>query len=265
MTLHTAQDFELLRAEALAAAENEPFLKDLLSRLILTQKDFQHALITVLGSQCVFLHEGVDLSGAISSAIANEPDIANDAWTDLIAVYERDPATKSHLSPLLFYKGYQALQLYRVAHHLWHKGEKLLASYIQSRVSMIFGVDIHPASVIGSGIMFDHATGLVVGETARIGDNVSILHGVTLGGTGKETGKRHPTIGSGVLIGAGAAILGNIEVGDGAVIGAGSVVLKSVPPHCVAAGVPAEIKGYVRAGTPSDEMDQIFTNWECLL
>jgi serine O-acetyltransferase len=253
--------WQTIRDEAIAVARKEPLLAGLLDKLIIGQTDFPHALAAVLSAQCVFWHEGVDLTRAIEEAIDGEASIAANALEDIETVFQKDPATQDHVSPLLFYKGYQSLQLYRVAHRLWIGGRKFLASYIQSRVSQLYGVDIHPAARIGKRLLIDHATGLVVGETAVIEDNVSILHGVTLGGTGKETGKRHPTIRKNSLLGAGSTILGDIEVGEGAVIGAGSVVLTSIPPHMVAAGVPAEVKGAVRFSKPSEDMDQIFTHW----
>jgi serine O-acetyltransferase len=253
--------WQALRDEAITAAEHEPLLAPLFERLIINQSDFPHSLGAVLSSQCVFAHDGVSFSRGILEAIERDGTIAEYAAADIEAVFEKDPATRDRLSPLLFYKGFQSLTLYRVAHRFWLDGRLLLASYIQNRVSQLFGADIHPAAQIGKRVMIDHATGLVVGETAVIEDNVSILHGVTLGGTGLETGKRHPTIRKDSLLGAGSTILGNIEVGEGAIIGAGSVVLRSVPPHTVAAGVPAEIKGAVKMTAPSEQMDQIFTHW----
>jgi serine O-acetyltransferase len=254
-------EWQTIRDEAIAAADNEPLLANLLDKLIIAQGDFAHALAAVLSAPRVFWHEGVSLTKVIEDVISQDASIAENAMEDIEAVFEKDPATIDHISPLLFYKGYQSLQLYRVAHWLWFTRRKLLASYIQSRASQLYGVDIHPAAQIGKRVLIDHATGLVVGETAVIEDNVSILHGVTLGGTGKETGRRHPAIRKNSLLGANATILGNIEVGEGAVIGAGSVVLTSIPPHMVAAGVPAEVKGDVRFAAPSEDMDQIFTHW----
>jgi len=177
---------------------------------------------------------------------------------DLKAVRDRDPAAREFSTPFLFFKGFLALQSYRVAHHLWTIGARSLAIYVQSRVSEAFGVDIHPAARIGSGILLDHGTGIVIGETAVIEDNVSILHEVTLGGTGKETGDRHPKVRSGVLIGAGAKVLGNIVIGEGAKIGAGSVVLDHVPPHTTVAGVPARVVGRPEVAQPALEMNQQF-------
>jgi serine O-acetyltransferase len=162
------------------------------------------------------------------------------------------------LAPFLNFKGFHALQAYRIAHWLWNQQRQLLAVHLQNRISEVFGVDIHPAARVGSGILFDHATGIVIGETAVIEDNVSMLHGVTLGGTGKEIGDRHPKIRQGVLIGAGASILGNIEIGAGAKVAASSVVLDPVPPHCTVAGVPARIVGRPTVAAPALEMDQGF-------
>lgn len=174
---------------------------------------------------------------------------------DIQAVNERDSACCSLVTPLLYFKGFHALQAYRIAHWLWRQGRKPLALFLQNRISSVFAVDIHPAARIGKGIMFDHATGIVIGETAVVEDNVSIMQSVTLGGTGKEAGDRHPKVRKGVLISAGAKILGNIEVGECAKVGAGSVVLKDVPPRSTVAGVPARIIGENRCLQPSRDMD----------
>jgi serine O-acetyltransferase len=180
------------------------------------------------------------------------------AQHDLLAIRERDPAAASLLVPFLFFKGFQALQAWRVAHHLWNTQRKTMAFYLQSLIARAYSVDIHPAARIGKGIMFDHAHGIVIGETAVIEDKVSMLHNVTLGGTGKESGDRHPKIRSGVMVGAGATILGNIDIGEGARIAAGSVVLEDVPPHMTVAGVPAKIVGKAGCARPAEEMDQMF-------
>jgi len=172
-------------------------------------------------------------------------------------VFERDPACHRLMQPLLYFKGYQAIQSYRLGHWLWQQGRKDLAYFIQMRVSEMFGVDIHPAARIGRGIMVDHAHSIVIGETAVVGDNVSMLHSVTLGGTGKEDDDRHPKIGNGVMIGAGAKVLGNIRVGNCSRIAAGSVVLEEVPPCTTVAGVPARIVGSAGCDQPSISMDQI--------
>jgi serine O-acetyltransferase len=174
----------------------------------------------------------------------------------LRAVFERDPAIDTMLTVLLNLKGYLAIQSHRLAHCLWKDGRKELAMFIQSRNSEVFSVDIHPASCIGKGVMFDHATGIVVGETAVIGDNVSIMQQVTLGGTGNETGDRHPKIASGVLIGTGATILGNVKIGQGAKVGAGSVVLTDVAPHTTVAGVPSKVVGRPDCDNPAQSMQQ---------
>jgi serine O-acetyltransferase len=177
---------------------------------------------------------------------------------DLQAIVERDPVAGGYLRPFVFFKGFQALQAYRVAHWHWNHGSRFLAVFLQNRISEVFGVDIHPAARIGAGILMDHATGIVVGETSVIENNVSILHEVTLGGTGKQSGDRHPKVRQGVLIGAGAKILGNVEIGEGAKIGAGSVVLDPVPAHSTVAGVPARIVARNGAKVPAMEMDQQF-------
>jgi serine O-acetyltransferase len=182
--------------------------------------------------------------------------IVQSCGRDLLAMFERDPACFSPLEPLLFFKGFMALSTYRVSHQLWKDGRRWLALYLQSISSEVFSTDIHPAAKIGCGILLDHATSFVVGETAIIEDDVSILHEVTLGGTGKQTGVRHPIIRSGVLIGAGAKILGRVEIGTHAKVGAGSVVLANVPPHTTVAGVPAVVVGEAREANPALEMNQ---------
>lgn len=229
-----------LRLEAATAAAQEPILASFLHAAILNHDSLQSALTYVLGSR---LADGdmnaMQAREVCEEAIQADPTILNSVERDLQAVVERDPACRSPLQPFLYFKGFHALESYRVAHQLWKDGRDTLAYLIQSRVSERFSVDIHPAARIGSGIMFDHATGVVVGETAVVGDDCSILHEVTLGGTGVKGGDRHPKIGRGVLIGAGAKVLGNITIGDEAKIASGSVVLKSVPSKCTVAGVPA--------------------------
>jgi serine O-acetyltransferase len=193
-------------------------------------------------------------------AYAEDPDLGQAARADLAAVYDRDPACHQLIQPLLFFKGYQAVQAYRVGHWLWQQGRTHMAYFVQMRVSEAFGVDIHPAANIGRGIMIDHAHSIVIGETAVVGDNVSMLHSVTLGGTGKEDGDRHPKIGDGVLIGAGAKVLGNIAIGHCSRIAAGSVVLEDVPPCKTVAGVPARIVGEAGCAQPSISMDHHFAD-----
>lgn len=192
-------------------------------------------------------------------AYAASPDLVEAARADLVAVYDRDPACHRFIQPLLYFKGFQAMQAYRLGHWLWTEGRKDLAYFIQMRVSEVFGIDIHPAARIGRGIMIDHAHSIVIGETAVVGDNVSMLHSVTLGGTGKEDDDRHPKIADGVLIGAGAKVLGNITVGHCSRVAAGSVVLDEVPPMKTVAGVPAKIVGEAGCSQPSVTMDQLFS------
>ena len=172
------------------------------------------------------------------------------------AVLDRDPACDKYTQCMLYFKGFQAVQSHRIAHWLWNHGRKALAIALQSRISEVFHVDIHPAAVIGRGVMIDHATGVVIGETTEIKDNVSMLHHVTLGGSGTGKGKRHPTIGHGVLLGAGVSILGPLTVGCGSKIGAGAVVVQNLPPHCVAVGVPARVVKRDTTCEPCDNMDQ---------
>jgi len=189
-------------------------------------------------------------------AMNAEPRIGEAVRADLSAVFERDPACHSYIQAFLFFKGFHALQCYRIAHWLWSQQRHWLAYFLQSRVSELFGVDIHPAARLGRGILMDHATGIVIGETAVVEDDVSLLHGVTLGGTGKETGDRHPKIRRGVLLSVGAKVLGNIEVGEYSRVGAGSLVLKPVPAHCTVAGVPAKVIGCAGSDRPSQDMNQ---------
>ena len=205
-----------------------------------------------------------DVSGelirhAFDEAFEAEPSIGDAIRADIVAVAERDPATTRYIEPVLYYKGFHALQTHRLAHFLWHRGRKDFALYLQSRASSVFGVDINPNTKIGRGVFIDHGTGIVIGQTAVIDDDVSILLGVTLGGTGKERGDRHPKIRRGVLLSAGAKVLGNIEVGACSRVAAGSVVLKAVPPNTTVAGVPARVVGKSPCeDTPAHTMDQMF-------
>lgn len=195
----------------------------------------------------------------IEEALRGDANIGKAVRCDLRAVRERDSACNSYAEPFLFFKGFHALQSYRIAHWLWNQGREALALVLQNHISSEFGVDIHPAAKIGYGILMDHATGVVIGETAVVGNNVSILQGVTLGGTGKEDGDRHPKVGDGVLISAHATILGNINIGCGAKVGAGSVVLQDVPPHTTVAGVPAKIVGHPTSDQPALDMNHGIT------
>jgi len=246
-----------LRREAQEAYEREPKLAPLFFDSILNQPSFEtavfHRVAARLRNDVVSLPLIVQ---AFAKACADDPCIAEAAKADIAAVLERDPACDRLIEPLLYFKGFHAIQAHRLNHWLWNHGEQDFALYLQSRSSEVFQTDIHPAAKFGLGIFLDHATGLVVGETATIGDNVSMLHHVTLGGSGKEHGDRHPKVRHGVVIGAGAAILGNIEVGEHARIAAGSVVLKSVPPHATMAGVPAKVVRIAETDEPSRSMNQ---------
>lgn len=246
-----------IREAAQAAAAAEPVLAGTLHATILSQPRFESALSYHLAR----LAGTTEVPAALirqtfDEAFAADPAITVAARADIVAVADRDPACTSHLDPLLWFKGYHALQTYRTAHWLWLQGRQSLAHFLQSRASALFGLDIHPGAVIGKGIFIDHGTGVVIGETAVVEDGVSMLHGVTLGGTGKERGDRHPKVRRGVLLGAGAKVLGNIEIGACAKIAAGSVVLDPVPAGCTAAGVPARIIGCVDVPEPALEMDQ---------
>jgi serine O-acetyltransferase len=198
----------------------------------------------------------------VEQAYSNDHTLVEAARADLVAINDRDPACHRLLQPILYFKGYQAVQAYRVAHYLWSHGQRDLAYFFQMRISEIFGVDIHPGARIGKGIMIDHAHSVVIGETAVVGNNVSMLHSVTLGGTGKETQDRHPKIGDGVLIGAGAKVLGNIKVGHCSRIAAGSVVLEDVPPCKTVAGIPAKIVGEAGCEQPAISMNHMLGPWE---
>ncbi len=249
--------WEMLRGEAKRAVADEPTLCPLITDVVLSRE----TLAEVLGARLARRLARVDMprqtmEPLLTGVFTANPPVVHAASRDLLAMFERDPACFSPLEPLLFFKGFLALATYRVSHQLWLDGRRWLALYFQSVASESFAVDIHPAARIGCGILLDHATSFVVGETAIIEDDVSILHEVTLGGTGKETGDRHPIIRSGVLIGAGAKILGRVEIGSGAKIGAGSVVLSDVAPHHTVAGVPAVVVGVSREQNPAIEMNQ---------
>lgn len=241
----------------------EPMLEDFLQATVLNHSSLESALSAHLGNQidCATIPARV-LCHVISEAFSTRDDIRQAMRNDLQAVVERDSACESFHLPLLYFKGFHALQLHRVSNWLWLQGRRSLALLMQSRASMKFGVDIHPAATFGSGIMLDHATGLVVGETAVVGNQVSILQSVTLGGTGKEHGDRHPKIADGVLISAGAKILGNIRVGEGAKVGAGSVVLRDVPAHTTVAGVPAKVVGRPDSDLPALNMNHEIPDYE---
>ena len=249
--------WESLRGEARRVVAEEPALRPLVDDVILSRATLAASLGTRLARRLA--REDMPraaMEPLFTRVFEDQPHIVHSAMRDLMAMFERDPACFSMLEPLLFFKGFMALTSYRISNQLWHDGRRWLALYLQSVMSETFAVDIHPAARIGCGILLDHATSFVVGETAIIEDDVSILHEVTLGGTGKDTGDRHPIIRSGVLLGAGAKILGRVEIGTGAKVGAGSVVLNDVPPHTTVAGVPAIIVGESSEQNPASEMNQ---------
>lgn len=253
--------WEELRSEARRVVEEEPTLRHLVDDVILSRETLAASLGARLARRLAREDmPRVSMEPLLTGVFEAYPQIVHAASRDLLAMYERDPACFSPLEPLLFFKGFLALTTYRVSHQLWVDDRRWLALYFQSLSSEVFAVDIHPAARIGCGLLLDHATSFVVGETAIIEDDVSILHEVTLGGTGKETGDRHPIIRSGVLLGAGAKILGRVEIGTGAKVGAGSVVLNDVEPHKTVAGVPAVVVGISREANPAIEMNQ---NLDC--
>ncbi len=233
-----------LRVEAMQAAAEEPLLASYLHASILHHDKIEDALSYHLAQK---LGHGdlssLQLREVIREAYSSDPNLAMQAARDMRVVRERDPACRTYLQPFLYFKGFGGLQSYRIAHWLWEQERDILAYHLQSRVSELFAVDIHPNARIGAGVFIDHAHGIVIGETAVVEDDVSMLHSVTLGGTGKAGGDRHPKVRRGVLIGAGAKILGNIEIGEDARIAAGSVVLEDVPARCTVAGVPAKPVG----------------------
>lgn len=249
-----------IRVEGEQAIANEPLLGGLIHASLLHHDSLESALAFRMAQK---LASG-EMSEQLLREIADEayradPSIGQCARNDMVAVLDRDPACHRYLQPLLFFKGFQAIQFYRVAHWLWNSGRNDLAYFMQMRISEQLGVDIHPAARIGQGIMIDHAHSIVIGETAVVGNNVSMLHSVTLGGTGKDDDDRHPKIGDGVLIGAGAKILGNIKVGKCSRIAAGSVVLHEVPPCKTVAGVPAKIVGEAGCDQPASAMNQLLS------
>lgn len=252
--------WDRIRAEALDAITAEPLLGGLVHSSLLHHPTLERALAYRFSLKLASGEMSEQILREIADeALAADPAIGAAARADVVAVQERDPACHRYLQPMLFFKGYQAIQAYRIGHWLWQRHRKDMAYFVQMRVSEVFGVDIHPAARIGQGIMIDHAHSIVIGETAVVGDNVSMLHSVTLGGTGKEDGDRHPKIGDGVLIGAGAKVLGNIHVGACSRIAAGSVVLQDVPPCTTVAGVPARVVGQAGCDQPALSMNQILS------
>lgn len=249
-----------IQQEARRLVDGEPMLASFFHATILKHRHLGSALSYILANKLATATvPAISVREIVEEAHESDPQLIVSAALDIKAVRDRDPAVGSCTTPLLYLKGVHALQGYRVANWLWRQGRTSLAVYLQNQISVAFAVDIHPAARIGHGIMLDHATGIVIGETAVVENDVSILQNVTLGGTGKESGDRHPKIREGVMIGAGAKVLGNIEVGCGAKIGAGSVVLQPVPPHTTVAGVPARVVGRPCCDKPSLEMDQDFS------
>ena len=249
--------WNVLVSLSLQIVKKEPALEALMNKLVLTCRSFDQCLARIISSKLASYEvDRQQLFQICMQAYADNPNLLCDAIADVYAVVNRDPASSSIVRVLLFLKGPHVLESWRVSHWLWEKDRKDFASFLQSRISEVFSVDIHPAAKIGKGLMLDHATNIVIGETAVIADTVSMLHDVTLGGTGKEQGDRHPKVGRGVMIGAGAKILGNIRIGEGAIVGAGSVVLRDVPAHTTVVGVPARVVGRPQMEMPSLDMDQ---------
>lgn len=247
----------ILKEDADRVAKEEETLKPLLTEVVINHHKFSDSLATRLARKLSRDDMPQDqVRKILCDILEKNPDVLKSVARDLQAIFDRDPACNSILEPLLFFKGFHAITNYRISHLLWKNNRRSLALYFQSIGSEIFQVDIHPAAKIGCGIMLDHATSFVVGETGVIEDNVSILHEVTLGGTGKESGLRHPIVRSGVLIGAGTKILGRVEIGANAKIGAGSVVLENVAPNTTVVGVPAKLVGSSSNASPAYAMDQ---------
>lgn len=245
-----------IRAEASEIAEREPVMSGFLHASVLNHDRLETVIASHLAEKMGNAEIGARALGEVfEESLVNNPDLGETLRADIIAHYDRDPACRSYLDPVLYYKGFLALQAYRAAHWMISHDRRATALYIQNRASEVFQADIHPAAKIGRGVFIDHATGVVIGETAVVGDDVSMLHSVTLGGSGKEDGDRHPKIGDGVLISVGAKVLGNIRVGECAKIGGGSVVLTDVPAYSTAVGVPAKIVHGVSSAQPSRQMD----------
>ncbi len=253
--------WNMIKAEARQAADADPVLGGLLYATVINVKSLEECVIYRICERLDHSDlQAVLLRQTFFEMLEDFPEWSTILRVDIQAFHDRDPACIRYMEPVLYFKGFHAIQTHRLAHWLLKQGRRDFALYLQSRASSVFQTDINPAAQIGRGIFLDHATGFVVGETATIGDNVSILHGVTLGGTGKEIGDRHPKIGDGVLIGAGAKILGNIHVGSCSRIAAGSVVLKDVPRCSTMAGVPARVVGTAGCSEPSRAMDQILSS-----
>jgi len=250
-----------IKAEGQAIIATEPAMAGVVYGTVLHHKSLESALSYRIAQKLASgdMTESV-LNEVCVEAYADAPEIGQAARADIVAVLDRDPACHESIQPLLYFKGFQAVQAYRVGRWLWLQGRKNMAYFMQMRCSEVFGIDIHPGAKIGQGLMIDHAHSIVIGETAVVGDNVSMLHSVTLGGTGKEDDDRHPKIGDGVLLGAGAKVLGNIHIGHCSRVAAGSVVLSDVPPCKTVAGVPAKVVGEAGCEQPSNEMDQLLNS-----
>ncbi|WP_066568809.1 serine O-acetyltransferase [Snodgrassella sp. CFCC 13594] len=247
-----------IREETELAVRNEPMLASFLHLTVLRHKNFARMLAFHLSSKMASaVMDTRALFEIYLEVLREDPRIIQAAMADIVAYYERDPACDAYSLPLLYYKGFHAIQTHRINHWLWVQERKTLAYFLQNRASEVFGVDIHPAARLGHGIMIDHGTGVVIGETAVLGNDISLLHGVTLGGSGKESGDRHPKISDGVMIGANASVLGNIRIHTCAKIGAGSVVVMDVPAHSTVVGVPAKVVGQAATEqSPAQDMDQ---------
>ncbi len=250
--------WQAVRGEAEDVVTNEPLMSSFIYNSVLNQESFEAAVIHRISER---LHNR-DFSGEL---VRQSFDAMRAEWSewseilriDIAAVYDRDPACSRLIEPILYFKGFQAIQTHRLANWNLNRGNRDIAYYLQSRSSQVFQTDINPAAKFGKGVFLDHATGFVVGETAQVGDDVSILHGVTLGGTGKEMEDRHPKIGDGVLLGAGATVLGNIKIGDCSRVAAGSMVIKDVPNNVTVAGIPGRVVGVAGCSEPSRTMNQI--------
>ncbi len=248
--------WQTILQEAREESEKEPALASYIHATILNHDTLEGALSFLLANKLANpAISALQIREIIEDAIIRDDCISLSVRADIKAIYDRDSACGSYMLPFLYYKGFHALQCYRISHCLWSRGRRSMASFFQSTIAETFAVDIHPAASIGKGIMLDHATGIVIGETAVVGDDVSIMQAVTLGGTGNEAGDRHPKIGKGCLLSAGAKILGNIKIGEGVKVGAGSVVLNDVAPHTTVVGVPARAVGIPLSDSPALEMN----------
>jgi serine O-acetyltransferase len=250
-----------IRSDAASIIATDPTMTDFLLSTVLNHVRLENAVAYRVAER---LHhstlDGAHIRQAFDEAFNDQPELGDVLRVDIAAVFDRDPACDRFIDPVLYFKGFHAIQTHRLAHWLWNTGRKDFAYYLQSRASEVFQVDCHPAVPMGRGIFIDHATAVVIGGTAVIEDDVSILQGVTLGGTGKDSGDRHPKIRHGVLLGAGAKVLGNIEIGSCSRVASGSVVLKAVPPNSTVAGVPAKVVGKAGCAEPSRTMNQILSD-----